>query len=124
MAWETSGVAQKWLIAGSWPVMKTQEGMAKNIRIISEKTKELETSSILTRSRTEALKEELRFARAMLEFYNKTWREYKEEYEIVRRESEEWGWQYPEWAEWPRDAGVLQTEAYKAYSTRIDGERP
>lgn len=45
---------------------------------------------------------------------------YNNDFLIIKAQTEAFGWRYPIWAEWPRDADLFQREAFNAYNAKRD----
>ena len=109
------------------PTRSTMELVEKEVN--EQQTKLLEVESkieklgIITRSKKvlfDRLQDELQEAHRRLNDRQNTKEQYKRNYEIIRTQTEQFGWRYPTWAQWPRDADIFHREAFNAYTAKRD----
>ena len=95
------------------------EAIAKRDRIQGQ----IDDLGIITRSKKNQYNDliaKLNSAKHHLEFCTTRLQRYNSRYRIIRAETEEFGWRYPTWAEWPRDADIFNREATAAHQAKLD----
>ena len=109
------------------PTRTTMELVEKEVNDQKAKLLEVETKidklGIITRSKKvmyDKLQDELQEAHRRLNDRIETKEQYRRDYETIRAETERFGWRYPIWAQWPRDADIFHREAFNAYTAKRD----
>lgn len=112
-----------WVIPSRRIMDDVQQNIEKYQGIIIDLQSQINDLGIITRSRRnqfEDLTEKVEYNQRMLRSYNNMMDRYTETYRIVRTETEDFGWRYPTWAQWPRDADLFHREATNAYNAKMD----
>ena len=113
----------QWIMPSKWIMEDTNaqiQDWQHKVLIVEE---EIASLGKITRSKKrrheellvklEHTKESLASRKEMLDRYNNT-------YLKIREETEAFGWRYPTWAEWPRDADLFVDQAFNAYMAKMD----
>ena len=85
--------------------------------------KRIDDLGIITRSKKndyDRLKSDLDDAERLVNSQKQFKEKYDNDFRIIKSQTEEFGWRYPTWAEWPRDADLFHREATNAYFAKRD----
>jgi len=85
--------------------------------------KRIDDLGIITRSKKndyDRLKSDLDDAERLVNSQKQFKEKYDNDFRIIKSQTEEFGWRYPTWAEWPRDADLFHREATNAYLAKRD----
>ena len=112
-----------WIIPSYDIMSKIQSKLDNRQAMVDSIKRKIDDLGIITRSKTNEhqrlqsdLDEATRLLNSQKDFQNR----YNEDFRIIKSETEEFGWRYPTWAEWPRDADLFQREASNAYFAKRD----
>ena len=114
----------------SWivPSKNVMNQIQSNIATFETEVTQLETQitnlGIITRSKSEVnarLTEELNQASRYLDAWRTMYEENTAKYRQIRQETEDFGWRYPVWVQWPRDADLIAKLANIAFIARMEG---
>ena len=112
-----------WIIPSYDIMSKIQSKLDNRQAMVDSIKRKIDDLGIITRSKTnehQRLESELDEATRLLNSQKDFQNRYNEDFRIIKSETEEFGWRYPTWAEWPRDADLFQREASNAYFAKRD----
>ena len=112
-----------WIVPSFAVMSKIQNELDKRQDVVDVIERRINDLGVITRSKKntyEELKIELDEANRLLGSQMRFKDRYDEDFRIIKSETEAFGWRYPIWAEWPRDADLFQREAGNAYHAKRD----
>ena len=113
----------QWIIPSRWIMEDTNRQIQEWEHKVLAIEEEISSLGRITRSkkrRQEELIEKLENAKQSLATRKEMLERYNNTYLKIRQESEAFGWRYPTWAEWPRDADIFVDQAFNAYMAKMD----
>ena len=112
-----------WMVPTFEVMSKIQNELNKRQEVVDMIERRINDLGVITRSKKnqyEQLKIELDEANRLLRSQMRFKARYDEDFRIIKSETESFGWRYPTWAEWPRDADLFHREAGNAYFAKRD----
>lgn len=112
-----------WLIPTYDVMSKIQTELDRRQEKVDEIQSRINDLGIITRSKKtqhEELKTQHDFAKRLLRSQTEFKAKYNEDFRIIKSQTEDFGWRYPTWAQWPRDADLFHREAGNAYMAKRD----
>ena len=112
-----------WIVPSFAVMSKIQDELDKRQEVVDVIKRRINDLGVITRSKKtvyEELKLELDEADRLLRSQMSFKARYDEDFRIIKAETEDFGWRYPIWAEWPRDADLFHRKAGNAYHAKRD----
>ena len=112
-----------WIIPSYDIMSKIQSKLDNRQAMVDSIKRKIDDLGIITRSKTnehQRLESDLDEATRLLNSQKDFLHRYNEDFRIIKSQTEEFGWRYPTWAEWPKDADLFQREAFNAYCAKRD----